>query len=244
MKYAILGDIHGNLVAFQAVLGDIEAKGGFDEIWCLGDIVGYGPEPHGCIELLQRYEHICIAGNHDWAAIGKIDTSDFNLAAAQACRWTAQHLTSEDADYLRNLPEKLIRGSFTLVHDSPRQPIWEYLLSVSDAGDNFDNFDTNFCLVGHSHVPLIFQRDKVGNCVVARIPGKMSLSDEGPRLIINPGGVGQPRDDDPTASYVIYDSDAQIMYHYRVNYDIASTQRKMMEYGLPRFLILRLSYGR
>ncbi len=243
MRYAILGDIHANLVAFEAVLKDIEAKGGFNEIWCLGDIVGYGPEPHACIELLQQYKHICVAGNHDWAAVGKIDTSNFNPDAARACQWTAQQLTAEDANYLQNLAIKLTRGDFTLVHGSPRQPIWEYLLSVDDARDNFSYFDTNFCLVAHSHVPLIFGQDKGGKYFTAKIPNAIRLGYENHRLIINPGGVGQPRDGDPRASYALYDSEAQIMYHYRVNYDITVTQKKMMEHKLPLPLVLRLNYG-
>jgi len=243
MRYAILGDIHANLIAFKTVLENIEAGGGFDEIWCLGDVVGYGPEPHACIELLRCYNHICVAGNHDWAAIGKIDISDFNPDAAEACRWTAQQLTAEDVNYLRDLPLTLKRDDFTLVHGSPRRPVWEYLLSVDRARDNFTHFDTKFCLVGHSHVPLIFWQDKTGNCFGAKIPNEIRLKSPSHRLIINPGGVGQPRDGDPRASYALYDSDAQIVYHHRVDYDIASTQRKMMEYGLPSFLIFRLSHG-
>lgn len=243
MRYAILGDIHANLVAFEAVLEDIGARGGFDEIWCLGDIVGYGPEPHTCIELLQQYKHICIAGNHDWAAIGKISISDFNPDAARACQWTAQQLTAEDIDYLGNLPVKLTQNDFTLVHGSPRYPIWEYLLSVDGAYDNFNRFDTKFCLVGHSHIPLIFRKNKNGTCFMAKSPDALNLRLGNSRLIINPGSVGQPRDGDSRASYALYDSDAQIMYHYRVNYDITITQKKMMEHKLPLPLILRLTYG-
>jgi len=247
VKYAILADIHSNLVAFQAVLQDIESKGGTDEIWCLGDVVGYGPEPHACIELLRQYKHICVAGNHDWAAIGKIDISDFNPYAAQAILWTRQQLGAGDVDYLQGLPQKIIRGDFTLVHGSPRHPIWEYLdpgwLSTKDVEDNFNRFDTKFCLVGHSHKPIVFQQDSSKDYSVAKIPSEIKLSFEGKRLIINPGGVGQPRDGDPRASYAIYDGEAQIVYHYRVSYDISATQQRMLEYNLPSPLIERLSYG-
>lgn len=243
MRYTILGDIHANLAAFEAVLEDIRDRGGFDEIWCLGDIVGYGPEPHTCIDLLRQYKHICVAGNHDWAAIGKIDTSNFNSDAARACQWTAQQLTAEDIDYLGNLPVKLTQNDFTLVHGSPRYPIWEYLLSVDDAYDNFNRFDTKFCLVGHSHVPLIFRQNKSDNCIIAKAYDVLRLGVKDHRLIINPGSVGQPRDGDPRTSYVLYDSDAQIMYHYRVNYDITITQKKMKEHNLPSPLISRLNYG-
>ncbi len=130
MRYAIIADIHANLAAFTAVLNDIESKGGVVEIWCLGDIVGYGPDPHQCIELLCQYNHACVAGNHDWAATGKIDTSDFNPDAAAACQWAARQLSPEDAKYLENLPLTIQRGDFTLVHGSPREPIWEYVLST------------------------------------------------------------------------------------------------------------------
>lgn len=247
MHYAILADIHSNLVAFQAVLRDMDDKGKADEIWCLGDIVGYGPEPHACIELLRQYKHICVAGNHDWAAIGKLDISDFNPYATQAILWTRQQLSAGDVDYLQNLPQRMKRNDFTLVHGSPRYPIWEYLepgwLTTEDVEDNFNRFDTKFCLVGHSHKPIVFQQDSSGRYFVGRIPSEIKVSSQNNRLIINPGGVGQPRDGDPRASYAIYDSDAQVVYHYRVNYDISATQQKMLEYNLPLPLIERLSYG-
>ncbi len=243
MRCAILADIHANLSAFEAVLNDAESRGGFDELWCLGDVVGYGPEPHACIELLRSCKHSCIAGNHDWAAVSKVSILDFNPDAAQACRWTAQQLTPEDLDYLQNLPLKLSKGDFTLVHGSPRQPIWEYLLVVDAACDNFSYFGTRFCLVGHSHVPLLFRQETVGTCLMERIPGEIELGNESHRLIINPGGVGQPRDGDPRASYAIYDGDSQVIHHYRVSYDIAATQKKMKERGLSLSLISRLHYG-
>ena len=242
MRYAILGDIHSNLAAFEAVLRDADDRGGFDKIWCLGDVVGYGPDPHECIERLRQFEHVCVAGNHDWAAIGKMDTADFNPVAARACHWTAQQLTAEDKDYLQNLPLTLRENDFTLVHGSPREPIWEYLLSIEAAQDNFANFETAYCLVGHSHVPLIFEL--FGSNAIYRVfPEETGLKLEENRLIINPGGVGQPRDGDPRASYAIYDAKALTICHYRVEYDIPATQKKMAERGLPMPLILRLSVG-
>ena len=243
MRCAILGDIHSNLAAFQAVLHDLESRGGFDKIWCLGDVVGYGPEPHACIELLCRYEHICVAGNHDWAAAGKINISDFNPAAAQACRWTAEQLTETDIDYLRNLPLKLCQDNFTLAHGSPRQPIWEYLISVEAARDNYAFFETDFCLVGHSHIPLVFEYISEDTCIIREVQNGASLVLGQNRLIINPGGVGQPRDSDPRASYAIFDTEARSVCHYRAEYDIGDTQRKMVERGLPESLILRLNHG-
>ena len=138
MMYAILADIHANLEAFTAVLDDISEKGDIEEIWCLGDVVGYGPDPHQCIEILKQSPHVCVAGNHDLAAIGRLETSYFNLDAALACRWTASRLKPEHIVYLDNLPPVIEKDDFTLVHGSPREPIWEYLISVSMARENFN----------------------------------------------------------------------------------------------------------
>lgn len=244
MRYAVISDIHSNLTAFQAVLQDIEARGGFERIWCLGDIVGYGPDPKECIELLRQHDHICVAGNHDWGALGKIGIDDFNPEAAIACHWTGQQLKQEDVDYLANLPLKVNEGDFTLAHGSPREPIWEYVVSIPVAKVSFNCFQTNYCLVGHSHVPLFFESIAPnGDCLVHEFPVNTPLSLDGNRLIINPGGVGQPRDSDPRASYAIYDSDRRAIWHYRVAYDIASVQQRMRECELPYGLAARLSHG-
>ncbi len=242
MRCAIIADIHANLAAFTAVLEDIEKQGGVTEIWCLGDIVGYGPDPSHCIKLLRRYNHVCVAGNHDWAAIGKADTALFNPDAAAACRWTAQQLGAEDIDYLSSLPLIIEKGDFTLVHGSPREPIWEYILSTSIALENGDFFKSPFCLVGHSHVPLVFKYEP-GSCTASRLLPNIGLLLGKSRLIINPGGVGQPRDGDPRASYAIYDSDTNMVRLYRIPYDIEATQTKMLEAGLPIHLVTRLSHG-
>ena len=243
MRYVIIADIHANLAAFTAVLDDIKRRGGVEEVWCLGDIVGYGPDPHKCIELLCQYKHVCVAGNHDWAAIGKIDTSDFNPDAAAACHWAAQQLTPGDIQYLDSLPLVVQRDDFTIVHGSPRDPIWEYLLSTSSAKQNFTYFQSQFCLVGHSHVPLVFECSETGACLVSEFPDDAVLTLARKRLIINPGGVGQPRDGDPRASYAVYDSEARAVTHYRITYDIGATQARMVEYRLPMGLVARLSYG-
>lgn len=242
MRYAILGDIHSNLVAFKAVLQDLRKRGGFDRIWCLGDVVGYGPDPHACIELLQQYDHVCVAGNHDWATIGRIDTLDFNEDAALANQWTAQQLTEKDKDYLKSLPLIITKENFSLAHGSPREPIWEYLLSTRIAEDNLKFFNTPFCLVGHSHVPLVFEySDNSVNLRQLQDEDTLKLGIN--RLIINPGSVGQPRDNDPRASYALYDSDSGVIYHHRIEYNIEATQEKMLQEKLPEFLIYRLNYG-
>ena len=243
MRYAIIADIHANLAAFTAVLIDIEHRGEAEEIWCLGDIVGYGPDPHQCIELLRQTNHVCVAGNHDWAAIGKVDTAEFNPDAAEVCRWTAQQLTPEDIQYLKSLPQVIQKGDFTLVHGSPREPIWEYLLSTSIARENFAYFKSRFCLVGHSHVPLVFKYSGTGACSFNQFSTSIGLALAKNRLIINPGAVGQPRDGNPRASYAIYDSKTRLVRLYRVPYDISITQARMVKYNLPMRLIARLSHG-
>ncbi len=237
MRYAILADIHSNLEALQAVLEHAAGQGDFAEVWCLGDIVGYGPDPTPCLESLRRYPYVAVAGNHDWAATGKVRIDDFNPDAAAAVQWTGQHLSQEDIRYLEDLPLQVVREDFTLVHGSPRQPIWEYLFSAVEAADNFPLFATPYCLVGHSHVPLLFRQGKGAES----FPPSLSLGEE--RLIINPGGVGQPRDGDPRASYAIYDSDSRTLRRFRVPYDLELTQRKMMEQGLPLKLAVRLGLG-
>jgi predicted phosphodiesterase len=243
MRCAILADIHANLAAFQAVLDHIKEQGGFDELWCLGDIVGYGPDPHECIELLRQYPCLCVAGNHDRAATGDISTDDFNPEAADAAHWTSQHISVEDKDFLHNLPEKIEKDDFTLVHGSPREPLWEYVLSLDSVRENFKYFNTSCCLIGHSHQPLLFRQSVKGELSLKRLQDREVIQLGAERLIINPGGVGQPRDSDPRAAYALYDSDAKTISLHRVAYDIKSVQQRMIQAGLPLRLVVRLSYG-
>jgi predicted phosphodiesterase len=243
VRYAIIADIHANLAAFTAVLDDISQRGRVAELWCLGDIVGYGPDPHQCIERLRQYVSICVAGNHDRAAIGKLDIAYFNPEAAAACQWTAGQLSPDDIRYLESLPLVIQRDRFTLVHGSPREPLLEYLISPQQATENLPYFDSLVCLVGHSHKPLLFALSQAGTFSRCELLAGATLPLADGRLIINPGGVGQPRDGDPRASYAIYDAEAGSISHYRIPYDIADTQSRMMEYGLPHGLIRRLSYG-
>lgn len=238
-----MSDIHANLAALRAVLDDIELQGGVEKVWCLGDVVGYGPDPQECLELLRQTNHTCVAGNHDWGASGKLDTAGFNPAAATACHWTVQQLSPADITYLGNLPLAIEEADFTLVHGSPREPIWEYLTSTSLAQENLAYFKSQFCLVGHSHLPLIFSFDDSGDCSASQFLTNTRLVLGKNRLIINPGSVGQPRDGDPQASYAIYDSATKLVRLRRILYDIRPTQTKMVKYGLPRSLVARLNYG-
>lgn len=242
MRSAVIADIHSNLEAFQAVLRDLEERGGADEIWCLGDIVGYGPDPRDCIHLVRQLQCRCVAGNHDWAAIGKLDTSAFNPEAAAAAQWTAEALKKGDIDYLASLPLTLRLGDFTLAHGSPREPIWEYVLSTQAARANFACFDSTFCLIGHSHSPLLFELDSGNSCCLHQLPEQLSLKTED-RFIINCGSVGQPRDGDPRASYAIIDTGQEVLWHHRVKYDFKVTQEKILDADLPVRLASRLSVG-
>jgi diadenosine tetraphosphatase ApaH/serine/threonine PP2A family protein phosphatase len=243
MRCAIVADIHANLAAFMAVLVDIREQGEVEEIWCLGDVVGYGPDPHQCLELLRQTNHICVAGNHDLAAIGEIDTNQFNPDAITALHWTSRQLTPHDVLYIKELPLTIERDEFTLVHGSPREPIWEYILSISAASENFAYFKSKYCLVSHSHVPAVFRLGKGGACSFSKFSPDSALGLGEEKLIINPGSVGQPRDGDPRASYAIYDSEANQIRLYRVPYDITATQAKMVEQRLPIRLVARLSHG-
>jgi predicted phosphodiesterase len=243
MRYAIIADIHSNLAAFQAVLDDIKAQERIDKIWCLGDIVGYGPDPHECIELLRTTDNICVAGNHDRAAIGQLDITSFNPNAAEAVEWTAEKLSIGDITYLKNLPDSIEDGDFLLVHGSPREPVMEYILSISVARQNFDCFKTKYCLVGHTHVPQAYSLDKEDNCTATRFLPTVKLVTGETRLIINPGAVGQPRDGNPQASYAIYDNSTKIVQLRRVSYDIRQTQDRIMKSGLPPRLASRLETG-
>ncbi|MFQ5885856.1 MAG: metallophosphoesterase family protein [Anaerolineae bacterium] len=240
MKIAILADIHSNLAAFEAVL---EHVGSFDQVWSLGDVVGYGPDPNECIERLWGLPHLCVAGNHDWASISRLDTANFNREAAMAAHWTEETLTPQNRDYLLSLPERVVQDDFTIVHGSPRHPIWEYISHIFVAQPNFAHFDSQFCLVGHTHIPVIFQKTEPGRVQILpfKVGVPLPLGDK--RLIINPGGVGQPRDGIPDASYAVLDTEELTITYHRVPYPIGETQSRMMEVGLPPRLIIRLSYG-
>src|SRR5579864_5258546 len=180
MRYAIFSDIHANLEALEAVLAKIDELAQdepIDQIWFLGDLVGYGPNPNECIVVLRERTDVIIAGNHDWAAVGKIDLDDFSAAARISAEWTAKELTEEHRSFLADLPERLEIGDCTLVHGSPYGPLWEYLTSEVLAERSFQHFSTRFCIVGHTHVPVIFQQpDVIANSPTA--PLELDMQDE------------------------------------------------------------------
>ncbi len=241
MKILVISDIHANLTAFEAVLED--ANDNWDEIWCLGDVIGYGPDPNECVALLREHPHITLTGNHDWAALGKLDVSTFNQDAQDAVAWTSDTLNDDARAYLEAQPPMLVKEQFTLAHASPRQPVWEYITDAFIAWENFDFFDTPYCLVGHTHYPVVFEHDEEYGALAFHADYVRPLSLEGKHLIINPGSVGQPRDSDPRAAYSLLDLDTLTWQHKRVPYDIAATQKRMLHAKLPQRLIARLQFG-
>jgi predicted phosphodiesterase len=205
MRIAVVADIHANLTAFRAVSA---TWGEVDEVWCLGDVVGYGPDPNECVEELRALNHLCVPGNHDLAALGRNDiVADFNPSARAAAEWTAGQLTAESRAYLGRLDQPVKRDAFTIVHASPRQPIWEYLLDAVAARENFDDFETPYCLIGHSHIPLMFAMGPDGRVAGQQLAPEGAFPLRGARRILNPGSVGQPRDGDSRASFAIVEID-------------------------------------
>ncbi len=238
----MLSDIHSNLEALDAVIDDANVRGGFDAVWCLGDIVGYGPDPGECIGRIRDYQLVAIAGNHDYAAVSKISYEDFNGAARAATIWTAGQLTESETAFLGGLPTVLVEEPFTLVHGSLRNPLVEYLLDQGAANATLAMLRSRYCLVGHSHFPFLCRENR-GSPVFDEFTEDATFRLEEERWIINPGCVGQPRDRDPRPSYGIFDSEAMTIERHRVEYDIARTQEKMRRAGLPEYLIDRLSHG-
>ena len=241
MRFLIISDIHANLAALEAVLADSEGE--WDKIWCLGDVIGYGPDPNECVALLREQEHLSLSGNHDWAVLGRLDRDSFNEDAQVAIYWTQRVLTEESQEFLEELPSLTVVEPFTLAHASPRQPVWEYILEGVTAAANFDHFDTPYCLVGHTHAPVIYEQSgrSSAEAIAPAYAEPFSLNDV--RLIVNPGSVGQPRDYDPRAAYAILDGDTLTWEHRRVAYPIERTQSRMSQFGLPYGLISRLEFG-
>lgn len=242
MRILVISDIHANLAALEAVLED--AKGRWDYLWCLGDVVGYGPDPNECCNLLRSLPHLCLAGNHDWAALNRLDIRTFNADARRAVTWTRDTLSSENTAYLAALPTTFVLGNYTLAHGSPREPVWEYILDPLIAALNFPHFETAYCLVGHTHTPVIFQlTDNRGDTEAIQPVYGEAKHLNGSRLIINPGSVGQPRDSNNEAAYGILHVQEAIFEHHRTAYPIKVTQEKMRKLDMPERLITRLEHG-
>ena len=243
MRAAVVSDIHANRHAFEAVLADAESTGA-DELWCLGDLVGYGGEPDACVELARDRAAICLAGNHDLAAIGELGIEDFSRGAAISARWTQKVIRDENVTFLRGLRPDGEEDGVGLYHASPRDPVWEYVLSVRLAERCLDIAPQRLSLIGHSHIALAFFRAGPGERTIAAPAGAGAEADlaEG-EWLVNPGSVGQPRDGDPRAAWLLLDTAAPHAEWRRTEYDVAGAQAAIRAAGLPDSLAERLGYG-
>lgn len=241
MRFAVLSDVHANFEALDSVLKNVEQRN-VENVLFLGDAVGYGPNPNECIDLLSGRCKVLLAGNHDWGTIGLTDLAYFNEYARRAIEWTKGVITEKNKKLLESLPvsEDIKEEDILLVHSTPKEPEeWHYLLTLWDAEINFGYFDNRFCLLGHSHQSFIIEKVPSGEIVTYK---DSALIKKSCRYIINVGSVGQPRDGDPRACFVIVDDERIEMI--RVPYDIAGVQTKMKKEHLPDRLIERLSIGR
>jgi diadenosine tetraphosphatase ApaH/serine/threonine PP2A family protein phosphatase len=242
MSIAVVSDIHGNRQAFETVLEAI-ADAAIAEVWCLGDLVGYGADPDACVELARSTTSVCLAGNHDLGVSGAIPLEQFSRGAALAATWTQQTITAETLAFLQSLAPQDVDGPVALYHASPRDPIWEYVLSPLQAELCLDVQARPVSLIGHSHVALSFSR-RPGEPATGETRGDgdtLTLTDA--EWLINPGSVGQPRDGDPRASWLELDLEAEIATYHRVDYDIAGAMAAIRAARLPESLAERLQYG-
>jgi predicted phosphodiesterase len=242
MRILILSDIHANNVALEKILTHAPA---FDAVWCLGDVVGYGPAPNECIARLRGLDALSLMGNHDKGALGQLPMEEFSQGARDVLVWTRKVLTPENRIWLEGNAAEQVLPEFdaTLVHASPRDSIWEYIEDEYDALDNFPFFDTSFCFFGHTHRPIAYRLRETERVLrvtplMERVPFVLQR-----KLLLNVGSAGQPRDGDNRAAFGIFDTDAQVLTPYRMEYDIPAVQRAMTNAGLPRRMIERLAHG-
>jgi predicted phosphodiesterase len=242
MRVLVISDVHANYTALEAVL---ENAGQVDETWCLGDLVGYGPDPNVVVEMIAELPNLtCMMGNHDIAITGRISFETFNGDARRSLLHHEKVLTATNMDFLKTLHQtKEVCGDATLAHGSPRDPLWEYILNSLTARINFDHFETQLCFVGHSHIQSMFELIEKSD----RVNIRQTVPDQpirlNSRLILNPGSVGQPRDRDSRAAYAIYDSDAKTWTPRRVAYDISAVQQRIRDAGLPEKHAVRIAEG-
>ncbi|MBN1982647.1 MAG: metallophosphoesterase family protein [Chitinivibrionales bacterium] len=244
MRLAIISDIHANLEALNAVLEDLETQK-IDQTICLGDIIGYGPNPNECIELVRKQCPVILLGNHDAASLDSLSTQNFNINAKIAIEWTEEQLSNESKSFLHDLPMITMHEDNTFVHATPYEPkMWYYIQSVDEAAFNFEFFDTKYCFVGHTHIPFIFSMNTTKKIRVSQdTKFEFDMADD-VRYLVNVGSVGQPRDRNPRACYAIIDTEVNNFLLRRINYDIKLCQEKMRKSKLPDFLITRLAEGK
>jgi predicted phosphodiesterase len=242
MRILVISDVHANYEALEAVLAD---AGAVDETWCLGDIVGYGPDPNLCVDLIRDLPNLtCLLGNHDVAMIGRMPLAAFNGDAKRSLEHQTRVISADNMTFLQSLPESAkVCGEVTLAHGSPRDPIWEYVLNTLSARLNFDYFETPFCFVGHAHIQCMFELDEEKNRVSMEQTKPGEVVNMRPRAIFNPGSVGQPRDRDSRGAYAIFDPEARTWEPRRVVYDIAAVQARIRKAGMPEKHAVRIAEG-
>ena len=242
MRVAVVSDIHGNRHAFEAVLADIAATGA-DELWCLGDLVGYGADPDASCELAREHAAVCLCGNHDLAVTGELSLEEFSPGARIAAEWTQSVIQAENMDYLKSLePAGHVEG-IGLYHASPRDPVWEYVLSALLAEMCLDAAPERIALIGHSHVALSFVRREGEIATGERRIGGESADLAVGEWLLNPGSVGQPRDSDPRAAWLLLDTSEATATWKRIEYDVAGAAAAIRHVRLPDSLAERLEYG-
>ncbi|APF19759.1 metallophosphoesterase [Caldithrix abyssi DSM 13497] len=235
MAIAVISDIHGNLEALTKAIDYIKEQG-IKDIYCLGDVVGYGPNPNECVEIIRQQCKVVLMGNHDYAAIGLARIEYFNDFAKMATYWTMNQLTTENKEFLRNLPFMYQTDRFIMVHSSPSNPEhWYYILSLNDALIEMQSFKQDLCFVGHSHVPVVFNQKATYKRDISIEPNQ--------KYIVNVGSIGQPRDGDARLSFVIFDPDAGKIQFVRLDYEVNKTYEKIIKSGLPSFLAERILKG-
>jgi diadenosine tetraphosphatase ApaH/serine/threonine PP2A family protein phosphatase len=238
LRIAVVSDVHANLHALEAVLAEVD-KGGFDELWCLGDVVGYGPKPNECVALIQERTAICLAGNHDLVVLGKISLATFGGEAGAAAAWTRGMLEAPAREFLTTLAPSAVTAGAELFHGSPRDPVWDYVMSEEAAHWSFLGSSAPLVLVGHSHVALHFTEGTPGQLAPAATAVDLAPG----RHILNPGSVGQPRDGDPRAAWLEIDISSGRATFRRTDYPVERTQSEMRELNLPEVLAARLEHG-
>ncbi len=240
MRVAVISDIHANLHALEAVAEAIENES-VDAVWCLGDLVGYGPQPNACCARAAELTQLCLAGNHDLGVLGVLDLDAFSPDAEAAASWTRKVLDESARDYLAGLSSSAERDGVALHHGSPRDPVWEYVLTWEAARDAIRASDAHVTIVGHSHVPLAIADGR--GAIGGHAAGGTEIDLRAGRWLLNPGSVGQPRDGDRDAAWLLLDLDASQASYRRVPYDFGRTQAEIRELGLPDALAERLAYG-
>ncbi len=246
MRIAFVSDIHGNLEALESVLKNIDGQATpIDKIFCLGDIVGYGPNPNECVELIKKRASVVIVGNHDYAALGKISISNFNAYAKESMYITRKMLSVESIKYLQDLPLTAQHNNITMVHSTPDEPeIWQYASTIEQVADLFPYLKTSMCFLGHTHIPYIAVKKNINSNPIFEKCDDVIKLNKTDSCIVNVGSVGQPRDKKIDACYAIHDSDKNSIDIIRVPYDIKKTQKTMKENKIPDYLIDRIAKGR